>query len=323
MTWVLDAMVVVLTTFIRAFGPGGVKALVAENLALRQQLLVLKRKQRRAPNLRTVDRLVLGISAMFIRAGRVSKIAVVVSPSTILQFHRALVRRKYRHLFSRKSKSKPGLKGPSAELRAAIVAIKRRNPRFGCRRIAMIVSRTFGVEVDKDVVRRVLASDYRPDPRGRGPSWLTFLGHAKESLWSVDLFRCESIILKSHWVLIVLDQYTRRIIGFGVHRGPVDGPAVCRMFNAATAGHPRPQRLSTDHDPVFRSHRWQANLRVLEIDEIKRCRTSPCHIPSWSERTARPGENISTKRCSGIPLTFSASLVAFGDTTTRHESIAV
>ena len=94
-------------------------------------------------------------------------------------------------------------------------------------------------------------------------------------MWSVDLFRCESIILKSHWVLVVLDQYTRRIIGFGVHRGPVDGPAVCRMFNAATAGHPRPQRLSTDHDPVFRSHRWQANLRVHEIDEIK---TAP-YIP--------------------------------------------
>ena len=168
MTWALDAMVVVLTTFIRVLGPGGVKALVAENLALRQQLLVVKRKQRKAPNLRTVDRLLLGISAMFIRAGRVSKIAVVVSPSTTLQFHRALVRRKYRCLFSSKPKSKPGPKGPSAELRVAIVAIKWRNPRFGCRRIAMIVSRTFGVEIDKDVVRRGAG---RGLPSGPTKSW--------------------------------------------------------------------------------------------------------------------------------------------------------
>ncbi|MCP4453888.1 MAG: transposase, partial [Planctomycetes bacterium] len=47
----------------------------------------------------------------------------------------------------------------------------------------------------------------------------------KDSLWSIDLFRCESILLKTHWVLVVLDQFTRRIIGFGVHVGDVDGVA--------------------------------------------------------------------------------------------------
>ena len=45
----------------------------------------------------------------------------------------------------------------------------------------------------------------------------TFLGHMKDSLWSIDLFRCESATLRTHWVLVVMDQYTRRIIGFGVH----------------------------------------------------------------------------------------------------------
>jgi hypothetical protein len=48
---------------------------------------------------------------------------------------------------------------------------------------------------------------------------LTFIGHTKDSLWSVDLFRCESIALKMHWVLVVMDQSTRRIIGFAVHAG--------------------------------------------------------------------------------------------------------
>jgi putative transposase len=71
----------------------------------------------------------------------------------------------------------------------------------------------------------------RPTSDPDGLSWLTFLGHAKDSLWSLDLFRCESLVLKTHWVMVVMDQFTRRIIGFAVQPGAVDGPALCRMFN--------------------------------------------------------------------------------------------
>ena len=67
---------------------------------------------------------------------------------------------------------KPGPKGPSAELIAAIVKMKRRNPKFGCVRIAQQISHAFGLDIDKDVVRRVLARHYRPDDwEGNGPSW--------------------------------------------------------------------------------------------------------------------------------------------------------
>jgi len=72
----------------------------------------------------------------------------------------------------------------------------------------------------------------------------------------VDLFRCESILLHSHWVMIVMDVFTRRIIGFGVAGRTLDGVAVCRMFNAAVSGQPTPAYVSTDHDPLFRFHRW-------------------------------------------------------------------
>ena len=286
MTAILGAIVVVLTTLCRALGPGGTQSLIAENIVLRQQLAVVSRKHKKALNLRAVGRFILGLAAFFIRAARLRKIAVAIRPSTILRFHQTLVRRKYRELFTKKKlKSKPGPKGPSAELRAAIVGLKQRNPRFGCQRIAHTISRTFGIDIDKDVVRRVLARDYRPDhPQRRGPSWLTFLGDAKDSLWSVDLFRCESIILKSYWVMVIMDQYTRRIVGFGVQHGSVDGPTVCRMFNAARANHPAPQMLSTDNDPVFESHRWQANLRVLEIEELKTIPYVPLSHP-FVERT--------------------------------------
>jgi transposase InsO family protein len=95
------------------------------------------------------------------------------------------------------------------------------------------------------------------------------LGHAKDSLWSVDLFRCESILLKSFWVMVVMDVFTRRIIGFGVAPANLDDPAVCRMFNRAIAKQTPPRYLSSDHDPLFRFRRWFANLRVLEVGEIK------------------------------------------------------
>ena len=78
-------------------------------------------------------------------------------------------------------------------------------------------------------MRRILAARYRPEPDSAGSSWLTVLGHAKDSLWSLDLFRCESAVLRTHWVLVVMDQFTRRIVGIGVHRGTVDGRALCRM----------------------------------------------------------------------------------------------
>ncbi len=153
---------------------------------------------------------------------------------------------------------------------AAIVALKSRNPKFGCVRIAQQITDTFGIEINKDVVRRVLEKHYHPGDSGsNGPSWLTFIAHSKDSLWSVDLFRCESILLRSHWVMLVMDVFTRRIIGFGVESGTVDGIAVCRMFNTAIAGQSLPKYLSTDHDPLFRFYRWRANLRVCEIDEIK------------------------------------------------------
>ena len=66
-----------------------------------------------------------------------------------------------------------------------------------------------------------------------------------------------------------MDQWTRRIVGFGVHRGVVDGVALCRMFNRATRGHTPPKFVTSDHDPLYWFHQWQRNLRILDVKEIK------------------------------------------------------
>ena len=178
-------------------GPGGVRAVIAENLLLKQQLIVLRRARQRAPNLRVGDRLLCGFGALVLSPGRIRKVAIGLRPSTLLTCHQALVRGKYRRLFSSSARpKKPGPKGPSESLIRASVELKSRNPRFGCPRIARIISQTFGVDIDKNVVHRGLAKRYRPAPGGTGPSWLSFVGHTTDSLWSVDLWRCASIVLQ-------------------------------------------------------------------------------------------------------------------------------
>lgn len=269
-----------MTLVIRLLAPSPLKSLVAENLLLKQQLLVIARSRHRAPNLRTIDRVILGWLAIFLSPARLVRSTIIIKPATILRFHQALVRKKYLRLFGSTGKGKPGPKGPRSELVKAVVAIKRRNPRFGSPRIAQIITHTFGVEINKDVVRRILEKYYKPDPGSiDGPSWLSFIGAMKDSLWSIDLFKCESIRLRSHWVLVVMDQWSRKIIGFGIHDGPVDGPAVCRMFNQAISGAGLPTYLSSDHDPLFKSHRWQANLRIMGIEEIKTVPYTPLSHP--------------------------------------------
>ncbi len=95
------------------------------------------------------------------RPSRIPKLAVILKPRTLLRFHAALKKRKYRRLFS-SGHQRPGPKGPSKEIVDAIVEFKRRNPRTGCPRIAQQIAPAFGIDIDKDVVRRVLAKHYRP-----------------------------------------------------------------------------------------------------------------------------------------------------------------
>ena len=296
-----------IVTSIRIMIPGGARAVITESLLLKHQLLILNRSRKRAPKLRALDRILLGVGAMLVSPQRMLKVAVAIRPATLLRFHRALVRRKYQRLFSSKTPRRPGPKGPSKELIAAVLEIKRLNPRFGCPRIAQQISHAFGLEIDKDVVRRILANHSRPKSEGEGPSWLTAIAAACDSLWSIDLFRCESILLKSFWVMVVMDVFTRRIVGFGIEPAHIDGVSVCRMFNQARCGQTLPKRLSSDRDPLFRFHRWRANLRVLDIEELKSAPFTPRSHP-FIERLIEPfGASFSTRRSSGTASIYIAS----------------
>jgi hypothetical protein len=118
-------------TVVRLMKPGGLRAVVAESALTRHQLLILNRSRKRAPKLRVSDHIIAG-------------------------FHQVLKKRKYRMLFSSKSGSRPGPNGPAPELIDAVVEMKLRNPAWGCPRIAQQIALAFGVDIDKDEVRRIL-----------------------------------------------------------------------------------------------------------------------------------------------------------------------
>ena len=85
-----------LTTLAKLLGPGGAKSIVADSLLMKQQLIVLNRSRRRAPNLTIIDRLLLGFWSLFLSSHRIRRVAVILRPSTFLNFHDVLKKRKYR-----------------------------------------------------------------------------------------------------------------------------------------------------------------------------------------------------------------------------------
>jgi hypothetical protein len=139
----------VIVTLSRLLGRGGVRSVVAESVLLKQPLLILNRSRKPSPNLRASDRFVAGLCSWFITPARRVRSSIALKPSTLSNLHPILTNRKYRLLFSSEHRRKPGPKGPSQELMDAIVETKRRNPSWGCPRIAQQIALTFGVSLDK------------------------------------------------------------------------------------------------------------------------------------------------------------------------------
>src|ERR1700681_1568866 len=161
-----------IVVLVRLARPGGFRSVVAESVLVRHQLLIMNRGRKRAANLRAADRIIAGFCTLFIRLKRVNRSAIALKPSTLLHLHDLMKKRKYRLLFSSKLGRRPGPKGPKKELILAVVEMKTRNPNWGCPRIAEQIALAFGVEIDKDVVRRILSFHYRSeaDSDSKGPS---------------------------------------------------------------------------------------------------------------------------------------------------------
>ena len=267
------------TLTLRLLKSGGALGLIAEVLLLRQQLLVLTRTKKKCPALNTSDRIVMALCSLMMTPKRIRQSSIAIAATTLLEFHRAIVNKKYERLFSNKSRIKPGPKGPSKALIQLVLETKMNNPTYGCPKIALLLSNVLGTTIDEETVRRILKKYYRPLP-GKGPSWLLPIGNRSGKLWSVDFFRLESAFLKTYWVMVVMDQFTRKIIGFAVHKGHLDGGTVCYLFNKIASGKSWPKYLSSDNDPLFTYWLWQANLEnFYHIDELKSVPNCPWSHP--------------------------------------------
>lgn len=97
-------LVHLLITLARLARPGGARSVIAESVMIKHQLLILNRSPHRSPNLRVSDRIVAGLCALLIRPSRLVRSAIVLKPSTLLNFHRVLKERKNRLLFSPRSR---------------------------------------------------------------------------------------------------------------------------------------------------------------------------------------------------------------------------
>ena len=80
-------------TLAKLLRPGGARAVAAESLLLKHQLLISSRSRQRAPNLTTLDRFVLGLTTLFLSPRRIPKLSGILNPETLFKFHKALVDR--------------------------------------------------------------------------------------------------------------------------------------------------------------------------------------------------------------------------------------
>ncbi len=252
-------------TLLKLLRPNGVKLLIAENNALRKQLQEVSRGRKRSLTLTSYDRFIFGFLACFIPENRLQKVAIIFKPATILKFHKALVERKYSKLYSNNIKKTPGRKPQEDKLIDLVIEMKKLNPSFGYGRIAKQIYEALGIKVSRFAVGRILRKNKGKWPTDDGPSWLIFIGHMTDSLWSVDLFRCESIGLKSHWVMVVIDQFTRRIIGFSVNKGDCDGVTYCRMFNEIVSGKTPVMGINS----ISANHHDFIDLELIPITGLK------------------------------------------------------
>src|SRR5215472_15988598 len=107
MRHLITLIVHLITTVLRVVRPGSVRAVVAESIVTKHQLLILNRSHRRAPNLHMLDRLIAGFCSLWMTPNRLRLVAIAFKPSTLLKLHRALVQRKYRLLVSPRQRTKP------------------------------------------------------------------------------------------------------------------------------------------------------------------------------------------------------------------------
>ena len=219
-----------------------------EIAVLQHQLQVLRRQVKR-PELQPADRALLALLSSALSRRRWS--IFLVTPATILRWHRRLVTRKWTQPYRR------GGRPPLADhLVALILRLARENPRWGYRRIQGELKK-LGMRVSATTVRSLLLSNgLRPAPRRASVTWRTFLRAQAAGIVATDFFTVETVRLKTLYVLFFIELHTRQVRVAGVTDHP-NGPWMvqrareCSVERRWTADAIAPRFLLRDRDAKF------------------------------------------------------------------------
>jgi putative transposase len=200
----------------------------AELVVLRHEVAVLRRAAKRS-RLDGADRALFAALARVLRRER--RDGLIVTPTTLLGWHRDLVRRRWRH--PRRATGRPPL---PAETRELILRLARENPRWGYPRIAGELAK-LAIRVSPTSIARVLrGSGLHPAPRSSGPTWREFLRAQASGVLACDFFCVDTIGLRTVYVFFCIELDTRRVHLAGVTRNPTGAWVAQQARNLAMSG---------------------------------------------------------------------------------------
>jgi putative transposase len=189
----------------------------AEILILRHQLTVLQRRQPRRPELDWADRALLATLLAVIPKARRPGLRLLVTPDTILRWHRDIVRRRWA---ARSIRGKAGRPATRRNIRALVLRLARENPGWGYRRIHGELA-GLGAKIAASTVWEILKkAGIDPTPRRADPTWPQFLRSQAEAILACDFFTADLLDGTQAYVLAVIEHATRRIRILGVTLHP-------------------------------------------------------------------------------------------------------